>query len=134
MKRFGTLDMAATWTKVGPLFGAGASDPNGGKQKRALVKEAEKTLGKSAGESLRKMIHRQFKGPLSKEEVVGIGGRIAELKLKKDAKKKEDKAANKGENSSSESSAEDDTDESGAGLESSNEDSAEELAIPSGDE
>ena len=52
VKRFGNLEMLATWKAVGPIFEAGASDPNGEKLKRALAKEAETSIGLWAGKNL----------------------------------------------------------------------------------
>ena len=127
VKRFGTLEMLATWKAVGPLFGAGASDPNGGKLKRALAKEAEKSIGLWAGKSIRKWIQQKAKRrPLSKDEVAQIRSQISEWKSIKEKKK----AAGEEEDPSEGSSLEEDSQESGSGTESS-EDDAETLGVPS---
>lgn len=49
MKRFGTLRMAASWTTVGPLFGAGTPDPNGGKLKASAGKRGRKIYWEISG-------------------------------------------------------------------------------------
>ena len=112
--------MLATWKAVGPLFGAGASDPNGGKLKRALAKEAENSIGIWAGESIKKWIRQNCRGrPLSKAEIALIRSKISEWKKIKEKKATgdEEEAALDGG-----SSPEEDDDESGRSGTGSSED------------
>ncbi len=120
--------MQATWKAVGPLFGAGASDPNGGKLKRALAKEAEKSIGIWAGNSIKKWIKQNAKRrTLSKDVVAHIRSQILEWKSKKGEKK----PAGEEEGASDGSSSEEDSQESGSGTNSSEEDEAQVLQSPS---